>query len=607
MPHPIRILPESLANKIAAGEVVQRPAAAVKELLENSIDAGAKAITVVVSRGGKSLIHVVDDGAGMGPGDAALAFSRHATSKIATLEDLERITTLGFRGEALAAISSVSQVEMRTRRPEDELAVKIRIDGGLLRESVPDAAPAGTSIIVRNLFYNTPARQKFLKTDAAEYRQICDVVQRIALAHPSVSLKFLNGEDTILDLRPSGLAERVSAVFGPKLARTVFPFEDEAPDMSLRGFLGAPDFTRKSRADQYLFLNNRAIVSRSLNHAVFKGYEHLLEKGSFPFFILYLSIDPRKVDVNVHPSKSEVKFGDEGSVYRFVNSAVRKVLSEHDLIPAAGITASDTQRSGEDTIFMQPAASSGPRSTDWRELIRTHSTRDDPAAGGYAAPTPRRKVPAPSVREPSADVKSEEEGMAPGASSPQGALWQIHNKYILAPVENGIMVIDQHAAHERVLYEKAVARFDDAVAGVQQLLFPHTFELSPADAALVAELLPYLAGLGFSVKLFGKTTIVLDGVPVDIKPGAEKTILPEILDLFKEDSHDVRLGPREKLAKSYSCKAAVKAGDPLNTAEMHSLLDQLFATKVPFVCPHGRPVLIRLSLAELDRRFGRTS
>jgi DNA mismatch repair protein MutL len=602
MSRSIRILPEHLANRIAAGEVVQRPAAAVKELLENSIDAGAKAITVVVSRGGKSLIQVIDDGSGMGPEDAALAFSRHATSKITTIEDLERITTLGFRGEALASISAVAQVEMITRRAEDELGTRIRVGGSGAPVSAPDSAPAGTSITVRNLFYNTPARQKFLKSDATEFRQICDAVQRIALAHPSIALKFLNGEETILDLEPSGLPDRVSAVFGPSIAKTVFPFEGDAPDMSVRGFLGKPDFARRSRSEQYMFLNNRSVASRSLGHAVFKAYEHLLEKGTFPLFILYLSIDPQKVDVNVHPSKLEVKFGDEGAVYRFVYSAVRRVLSEHDLIPSAGVTAS-----GEGLAFMQPEGRPAPASAPWRELLRTRIPGEDRSTGDPGGP-------GLAVREGQADFESaREKGFHPSgapqspASPPQGPLWQIHDKYILAPVENGIMVIDQHAAHERVLYEKAVARFQGEGGGVQQLLFPHTFELSPADAALVGELLPFLTGLGFSVKLFGKTTIVLDGVPVDVKPGAEKTILPEILDLFKEDAHSVKLEPREKLAKSYSCKAAVKAGDPLNAAEMHSLLDQLFATKLPFVCPHGRPVMIRLSLAELDKRFGRTS
>jgi DNA mismatch repair protein MutL len=592
MPQTIRVLPEHLANKIAAGEVIQRPASAVKELLENSIDAGAQSVTLLVTRGGKALIQVIDDGSGMGPVDAALAFDRHATSKISTVEDLEHIRTLGFRGEALASIAAVAQVEMRTRRAQDELGTRIRIEGGVVLESVPDAVPAGTSISAKNLYYNTPARRKFLKSDATEYKQVYEAVLRIALGHPGLSLKFVSDDEVILDVRPAPPEERVAAVFGEKLAQTVFPFEDAVESVRLRGFLGRPRFARKTHAAQYLFLNDRFVVNRSLSHAVFKAYEHLLEKGSFPFFVLHLTVDPGKVDVNVHPSKLEVKFEDEGSMYRFVHSAVRKALSEHDLIPRTGVREPDAPGAGARLSFLPDSAPAGPRVSDWRELIRTR-TEAERNAGDAPAGAPAAQV---REREPAAN-----------APSPGAPLWQIHHKYIAVPVEDGVLIVDQHAAHERVLYERAMARFDTPGGNVQQLLFPHTVELAPGDAALVGDLLPLLEGLGFSVKLFGKTTAILDGVPVDLKPGAEKTILQEIVDLFQEDSHNVRLAPREKLAISFSCRAAVKAGDPLNPPEMHSLLDQLFATKVPFVCPHGRPSMIRLSLAELDRRFGRTS
>lgn len=581
MARTIRILPESLANKIAAGEVVQRPASVVKELLENSIDSGARSITILIAHGGKSSIRIVDDGGGMSPEDAVVAFDRHATSKISSYEDLENIRTLGFRGEALSSIAAVAQVEMRTRKREDEVATMIRIEGGVVLESVPESGTVGTSITVRNLFYNTPGRRNFMKSDATEYRQVYEVVQRIALSHPSLSLKFMSEDEIILELRPSDPGERVKAVFGETLAETVFPFEDAAEFVSFRGYLGRPGFARKTRAAQFLFLNGRFIVNRSLNHAVFTAYEHLLEKGSFPFFVLYITIDPRRVDVNVHPTKLEVKFDDEGSMYRSVHSAVRRALSAHDLIPAAELREGRSERADGGLTFTTGSEHAGLRVADWRELIRT-----EPRSGQEASLTPA---------EPSATRVE---------SAP---VWQVHNKYLMTPVENGVLLVDQHAAHERVLYERVIARFDESSAKVQQLLFPHTIEMTAGDAALVGELLPLLEGLGFSVKLFGKTTAVIDGVPVDVKPGMEKTILGEVVDLFKEDSHNLRLEPREKLAKSFSCRAAVKAGDPLKTAEMHSLLDQLFATKFPYVCPHGRPVMIRLSLSELDRRFGRTS
>ena len=590
MAQTIRVLPEHLANKIAAGEVVQRPASAVKELLENSIDAGARSITIVIAHGGKSMIRIVDDGGGLGPEDARLAFERHATSKISSYEDIENIRTLGFRGEALASIAAVAQVEMRTRRAEDEVGTRIRIEGGVMADPLPEASPPGTSLTVRNLFYNTPARRNFLKNDAAEYKQVYDVVQRIALSHPSIAIAFMSGDETILDLPASTPAGRVESVFGAAAAKSIIPFEERSEPLGIRGFLGKPGFARKTRAEQYLFLNQRFILNRSVNHAVFKAYEHLLEKGSFPFFLLFLSIDPRRVDVNVHPSKMEVKFADESMIYRIVHSAVRKALSANDLIPTAELREGTPER-GSGLVFRQEGEHAGLRVADWKELIRTPST-------------PREGPQAPVSLPGGAGSEAEAVRSAP---SPTAPIWQVHNKYIMTPVENGVLVIDQHAAHERVIYERTIERFNESVPNAQQLLFPHTFELTPGDAALVRELLPLLERLGFNLKMFGKTTAVIDGVPADIRPGSEKTILREIVDLFKEDSQNVELEPREKLAKSFSCRAAVKSGDPLNVAEMHSLLDQLFVTRIPYSCPHGRPVMIRLSLTELDRKFGRTS
>ncbi|HYQ86768.1 MAG TPA: DNA mismatch repair endonuclease MutL [Bacteroidota bacterium] len=595
MPQTIKILPENLANKIAAGEVVQRPAAAVKELLENSIDAGARVLTLVIKNGGKSLIQLIDDGAGMSREDAVLAFQRHATSKISSFEDLENIRTLGFRGEALASIAAVSHVEMRTKRGEDEVGTRVRIEGGEMKESSREAVPAGTSITLRNLFYNTPGRRNFLKSDSTELKHVIDAVQRIALSHPALSLKFVSNDEVILDLRPSDLGGRVRAIFGEPFARKIFAFQDDGQSARLHGFLGLPALGRKTRAEQYIFLNNRFIINRNLNHAVFKAYEHLLEKGSFPFFILCIDIDARRLDVNVHPSKLEVKFDDEGSMYRIVHSAVRRALSEHDLIPSAGFREEPAQVATANLRLKPEAGSPGGRVTNWRELIRT---------------------PAPRVRESgssstdnrgfSSEPEIDSRAQFPDAVSAT-LLWQVHDKYIMTPIEGGVMVVDQHAAHERVIYERVVKRFGEANAKVQQLLFPQTVELTPADAAMVGELLPLLERIGFSVKMFGKTTMIVDGVPVDVKPGAEKTILQDMLDLIKEDEQNTKLEAREKLAKSFSCRAAVKAGDPLTPPEMRSLLDQLFATKVPYVCPHGRPVMIKFSLAELDRKFGRTS
>ncbi|MBI1803447.1 MAG: DNA mismatch repair endonuclease MutL [Ignavibacteriae bacterium] len=607
----IKILSQTLADKIAAGEVVQRPASAVKELLENSIDAKATSMTVIITNAGKSSIQVIDNGIGMDREDAELAFARHATSKIATYEDLENIRTLGFRGEALASIAAVSHVELRTRQHTADIGTKVRIEGGILQEITEEAATPGTSISLRNLFYNTPGRRNFLKSNNTEFSHIFTVIQRIALSQAKLVITFISDDETILQIRSMDVHERLKEIFGEKLAQSVFSFDQRDDFLSVNGFLGKPDFLRKTRTEQYLFLNNRYIVSRSINHAVFKAYEHLLEKGSFPFFILFLTIDPHRVDVNVHPSKMEVKFEDESSIYRYVFTTVRKALAAHDLVPMVGLDSQTPMGDRLGLISTHHSETSIQRSIDWRELVRPPEQAAEISRLRSAVSRGDDVIMHAESDEISASTSHGAPGLSPDQTKSfvdyRFPLWQVHNKYIITPIESGVMVVDQHAAHERVLYERTIARFNETTTQSQQLLFPHTIEMMPGDAALVTQLLPLLEAMGFSLKFFGKTTVILDGIPMDVKPGKEKQILQEIIDLYKEDEHNVNLEPREKLAQSYSCKAAIKAGDPLNQAEMQGLLDQLFATTIPYVCPHGRPVIVKLSLAELDRRFGRTS
>ena len=581
----ISILPEHLANKIAAGEVVQRPANAAKELLENAIDAHAGRVTLRVEEGGSTLLHCTDDGSGMDPEDALLAFRRHATSKIHTYEDLENINTLGFRGEALAAIGAVARVELRTRRRESEVGILVRIEGGELKDSSPCTTPPGTSVFVRNLFYNTPARRNFLKSATTEFRHVADVAQRIALSHPSIAMKLTSEKETIFDVAASTQDERAKELFGEKLYTTLLPVSHETEFVRIHGYVGKPDFARRSRIEQYLYLNGRPVVNRSINHAVFQAYEHLLEKGSFPFFILFLTLDPRRVDVNVHPAKQEVKFEDEGMIFRAVVSSVRRSLSAHNLVPSLGVRDERTAQ-GEIGLSFARGLSTGS-AQDVRELLKPMTSGDG------------ERTDAPSVAQAEAALRS--------GDGTDRQLWQLHHKYIIAPVEGGVMVVDQHAAHERILYEKTIAGFTTHHTQSQQLLFPISLELTPADAALVGQLREQLEEIGFTLKFFGKSTVIVDGVPVDVRPGEEGRILQNVVDLYKRDESDLQLEPRERLAKSYSCRAAIKKGDPLSVPEMRGLLDQLLKTEIPYVCPHGRPVIVTLSIGELDRRFGRTS
>jgi DNA mismatch repair protein MutL len=586
----IKILSESLASKIAAGEVVQRPASVVKELVENSIDAGASKITIIIKEGGKTLIQVIDDGCGMSEEDASVAFYRHSTSKISTLEDLENIRTLGFRGEALASIAAMSQVDLITRTAESDLATKIRIEGIEIKETTKTANERGTSVTVKNLFFNTPARRNFLKNNTTEFKHVFDVVIRVALSNPEIAIKLISGDETVFNLQASSIEDRVRNIFGDKAGNSLIPVGSESGYIAVNGFVSKPDFSRKTRVDQFLFMNGRYIVSRNLNYAVHQAYENLLEKGSFPFFILFINLDPQKVDVNVHPSKMEVKFQDERSVYHVIGAAVRDALAANNLVPS---------------IQMQSGNGDVSRLSWQSNFKHTHSSFEqvDRRTGEIFHKPETASLPFQKVD--FTELENRQNTQEPANLADKQNFFQIHNQYIIIPIEDAVMIIDQHAAHERILYERTVANFNSSNTQSQQLLFPHTLEFSAGDAALVQHLIPNLELLGFQLKIFGKNTVILEGVPPDVKPGYEETILQELVDLYKENEHELKLEPRENLAKSYACKAAIKFGDAMNQAEMRALVDQLFKTQMPYVCPHGRPAVVKLSLSELGKRFGR--
>jgi DNA mismatch repair protein MutL len=594
----IAVLPDHLANKIAAGEVIQRPESAVKELLENSLDAGARQITVILRDGGTTLIQVVDDGAGMDEQDAVASFLRHATSKIASYEDLEEIRTYGFRGEALASIAAVAQVTMKTRRAADDMAIVVRIDGGAGPRISREGREPGTSVSVQNLFYNVPARRKFLKTVTTEFRHVYDAVHRIALGRPDVAITFISDDETIFDLKPAAIERRMMDLFGDRQFAAMIPVQETTELLAVHGFIGKPTFGQKTRFNQYLFLNGRFIVNRNINHAVFSAYENLLLKGTFPFFLLFIDVDPRRVDVNVHPSKMEAKFEDEQAIYRVVSSLVRRGLAAAGSGSIPGLAMDQSgDTAGVTALQFTPAQHLWPGAVD-----RSTGEISAPASqsGDYAARLFSPYVtPGPAPSGPGV-------GIEPSDHEPAALIWQLHNKYILSQIRNGVMIVDQHVAHERILYERALQRFENKLQGAQQLLFPYTLLLSAGDYALVTELMPHLTLLGFDLKVFGKNTVVIEGVPPDVKGGQEERIIQDMLALYREYQQHAPMDVRDNLAKSFSCRSAIKAGDPLSEQEMRSLIDQLFATKVPYVCPHGRPVVLRISIDELDRRFGRT-
>lgn len=616
----IKILPDYISNKIAAGEVVQRPASVLKELIENSIDASAKKISVIIEDAGKSLIQIVDDGLGMSEADAIKCIERHATSKISSLDDLSNIKTFGFRGEALSSIASVSRLEIKTERSADELGTKIRFDDekGITIEK--GSFSKGTSISVKNLFYNVPARRKFLKSNSTELKHLVDVFKRAALSYPEINFEFWNGNELVFNYPSCKIEDRMEQVFADNIFDVVIPLAEDTEFIGLNGFIAKPNYLKKSKNEQYLFVNKRYVTNKIVNHAVFSAYENILEKGDYPFFVLFLNIDFSKVDVNVHPSKMEIKFEDEKDIYLFVNAVVKKALGKYDLVPNLSFQNTEnefdklgthTHRFSETNDFTdRPFLSSGKfdkkESTFSEEEMEQIFNNLAPKINVPDSFDSQLISPFDNIDINSQQVKIEVEADQRESSSSISFIVSLQNKYLLTPIKSGLMIIDQHVAHERILYEKALKAMDSDLPFSQQLLFNQKIQMSPEDYELIKELEPYLTKLGFEIKLLTRREIIISGVPADIKVGSEIQVLNEIIDDYRKHELINRLERKDNLAKSYSCKAAIKAGDKLSENEMRMLVDQLFATSMPYVCPHGRPIIIKIPLDEFDKRFGRT-
>jgi DNA mismatch repair protein MutL len=637
----IEVMSDRLANQIAAGEVVQRPASVAKELLENALDAGASSLEVILKEAGSTLVQVIDDGCGMSRGDAARCFERHATSKIRSVDDLERIRTLGFRGEALASIAAVSQVTLKTKRVEDDAGTLVRVEGGEITENRPCAAPQGTSVAVRNLFYNVPARRNFLKTPATELKHLSTTVQVLALAHPRVAVRMEHDGHEHYDLAAAqseedhaALKERILGLFGDEHEEELVPIQDTSSDLTLHGFVGTPDYHRKTRGQQFLFVNDRYVRDRYLSHAVKKAYGDLLPDGTFPFFALYLDMDPRRVDVNVHPQKSEVKFDDQSGIYGFLRSAVREALGRVHVTPqfeseetgssSSGDDGSDvaggqTSRSGSASrpTSFQPrrsdsgsseqsasASSAAPAPTDREQegASPRRSSGDEPDAFGAASTALYQKPDGTNSKEGQTETDREERKTEDRARRP---VWGLHDTYILTPTDTGLMMIDQRAAHVRVLYEEHRARLSAGQGPSQQLLFPHTVELTPSDSDLLEELLPDLRALGFEVERMSGRTVAVRGVPADVPDGDESRILEALLEQYKTEQDTVADERREHLARTLAQQSAVARGQPLSEEERRALLRDLFDCEMPYADPSGTPTIEKWSMEEIADRFGR--
>ena len=651
----IRLLPEQVANQIAAGEVVERPASVVKELVENALDAKAARITVEIQAGGRSLIRVTDDGLGMSRDDALLCLERHATSKIRNAEDLGSIATMGFRGEALPSIASVSRMTLTTREREDGTTegAQIIIHGGKILEVKAAGSAPGTCIEVRQLFFNLPVRRKFLRSEETERSHIQHYLTLAALAYPEVAFSFLHEQRVVWQLPPSSsenqpatrltaLQERMRALPGPetRLLPVDFSASIEPPRDSeqaaevepgrfrIWGFIGEPGISRATREEQHLFVNRRPVENRGLNFALMEGYHTALMKGRYPVCCLFLEINPAAVDVNVHPAKKEIKFHQEQAVRRLVAQAIRETLLSFHKAPAPTTAPESSPRTVENTLVPKPvesnafsakdtghnAASTLPNSTppvpakpiaSWPAPLSGHAP-----FSSFQSPLPLKlertfhlsgssaleSSPPPSSREP-----------VPLLNVPLRLVGVIGKLYVVLESDRGLVLLDQHAAHERILFEQMLGRLEQGDAPSQRLLLPETVELSARDAHFLGEQLPTLARLGVGLSEFGEQTFLLDALPPFVKVSDARRFVLELVDELKAAGEGVnswRLG-EQTVAKTV-CRHAVKANDPLTGPELENLVDDLRHCAMPYTCPHGRPTLIEMNLRELDKKFGRT-
>ncbi len=605
----IKMLPDAIANQIAAGEVVQRPASVVKELMENSIDADASFVQLIVKEAGKVSIQVIDDGKGMSPQDALMCFERHATSKISKAEDLFAIHTMGFRGEALASIASVAQVELKTKREEDELGRLLRMEASVLKANEQVAAPQGTSISVKNLFYNIPARRNFLKSNPVEMRHILDEFQRIALANPEIKFSLIQNEQETYALPVEKLGKRIVDLFGKSYREQLAACEENTNYVSIKGYVGRPEYAKKTRGEQFFFVNNRFIKSSYLHHAVMSAYERLVPEGTFPFYVLFLTLDPSHIDINVHPTKTEIKFDDERSIYAILQAAIRKTLSLNHLIPSLDFDANVNFRNPSGltpTTASIPSfsGSNSPRPVHdaWKKLYEGLNDNIEAFERG-------------DVAEPNSNLFSETAATtiqskantwtADSSSHANFQVMQILNKFLVVTLSGGMLLIDQKKAYQRILFDQFSENLVKKNGVSQQLLFPQILRINPADAVLVEEILGDITDLGFGLTKDSEENYWIQGVPAGIGEEDGQNLVEGILEQVKNEASDVGQNHSQKIARILANRAAIRyQSKKLLTEEMSALVEQLFASTNPSYSPNGEIISRQLSEAEIGQLIG---
>ena len=599
----IKLLPESIANQIAAGEVIQRPASVVKELLENAIDAGATSITLVIKNSGKTLIQVIDNGKGMSETDARMSFERHATSKIREANDLFSLTTMGFRGEALASIASIAEVELKTREAQAEMATLIRIKSSTIEEQSYCQSEPGTSIAVKNLFFNIPARRKFLKSDSVELKYILEEFSRVALAHSDLKFRVVHNDNELYALNPGSVKKRVISLFRKTYEEKLIRVEEDTDVIKISGLIGNPEIAKKQKGEQFIFVNNRFIKSNYLNHAIQNAYDVLISDQQYPFYVLFLEIDPSKIDINVHPTKQEIKFDDERLIYNYLKVSIKHALGRYSLAPTLDFENQDSNfrninpnrmTQNESSGFSSTLASrtrSAPVMRNWQSLYKGTETMDLESDESN-----EDDLTLPSAA--SGDLLSTLYTIETETKVP----FQIHNQYIIVQVKSGFMLIDQNLAHQRILFEKYLRNLNKSEELIQKQLFPITIQVSKDKVDIFQELSTDLKGLGFEIQSFGGETFVIHGIPSGFDDKNLQGVMDTMIDQYINNL-SLNLSKKDSLARSMAQSAAIKRGQSMTQEELTTIIDELFACKMPYTCPKGRKTFITYELDQLQKQF----
>ena len=617
MPDIIQLLPDHVANQIAAGEVVQRPASVVKELLENAIDASSTSITLVLKDAGKTLISVTDNGTGMSPADALLSFERHATSKIKIAEDLFKLNTKGFRGEALASIAAIAHVSLKTKQQDQQIGTKINVQGSKVVAQEPAVVPKGTTIAVKNLFFNIPARRNFLKSNPVETRHIIDEFHRVALAHPSIAFTMTHNDDLVFNLPPSNVRQRIVNIFGSKTNEKLVPVEETTAILKIDGFVLKPDFAKKSRGQQFFFVNDRFIKSPYLNHAVNAAFEGLLKPSLHPGYFLFLEVDPKSIDINIHPTKTEIKFEDEHALYAMVRATIKHSLGQFSIAPVLDFNRESSLDTPYDYSNKKPvsptidvdrdfnpfSASPKQKNIDFpykRDKDTAHwdslyvGLNDTQTTDGSYSPETHLTFESDQVT----GSLFEEQGPVGG-----GLTFQLQNKYIISPIKSGMMVIHQHLAHQRILYEELLKNITVHQAVSQQLLFPLELTFSIPDIQTLQKIQEQLEHTGFVFGLFGEDTLSITGIPAALLEGQVGMVLEQLIQDIMDEVPDAGFSQNDLLVRSMAKSMAIKTGVSLNSEEREHLVNQLFMCKEPSISPSNQAVIITLDANDLDKKF----